>query len=373
MGLVSKYFNRRLAVCTIVMMICFLFIISGSQPATAGRRIHIGGVYNRVKKSINRPYRAALTHISQQQKLNLQQRNAANVSTDEPSDTNIFKLEILTSDIDCTIRSIQASYDVEEQLALKVISTHPGWRLSLHASDLLFKNGSAVKGKILSSEVCLSNESGKFPLNRPVTVVSQGPANETSLLCNLAMVTTGFHRPGRYKGNLLIITQSPPDPSNGEVDTIKVCSPVMDIPIEVNVISRFQHEISGNKIYFHVGKPIIAPTMKATVNGHVEADTPISLNLESSERIDRLPQVKAMLGKDVNPDIWIPLQWTLAESGRPQRNPDSTSSNHRGVSWIIHGTPGAVDYDLDCAINPAAYQAPGDYGTSVTMTIKPIL
>ena len=68
------------------------------------------------------------------------------------------------------------------------------------------------------------------------------------------------------------------------------------------------------------------------------------------------------------------LRWRLQEvGGGAMRPPDTVSRDGGQMSWHLHGTPGKVNYALECAAQPDAAQPPGDYGISVEVSLVPVL
>ena len=69
----------------------------------------------------------------------------------------------------------------------------------------------------------------------------------------------------------------------------------------------------------------------------------------------------------------IPMQWQLCESGNDPRDPDAVSSGGNAFTWHLSGTPGTINYKVQCTVNPPGAQAPGDYGKQVTVNLVPML
>ena len=367
--------------CVYALLAVFVMSTLTGSMAEAGQRVRLGaGVYSKVRSSLNSSHRKALTDFYKQRVAALKQNTVTINCENGGGEQNYFDVDLLNSSLEAGIRSSVGSYEVEQPLGIKVVSSQAGWRILLRSSPLVYRGkfGGGGSHKLNPDEVCLMTGNSQYAtLDHPVCLVSNGPATKNNFYFDLRLVTKSFHRPGTYKGKLMLSVIKPQKENKGN-DHAPSCLAAMFVPFEVEVTSQTLNEIVGNKIYFHVGNPISDKgKLNGTIHGHLETDAPVSLNLKVEDgRIDQLPMIQPFFVNTTyknNHELpWIPLSWKLSERGGCFRSPDATA-NHRAISWIIRGTPGAVDYKIDCSINPTTHQDSGEYGTSVTMTIKPLL
>lgn len=278
-----------------------------------------------------------------------------------------FHVELLTPALHGTIKSPPDDYPIEEALLARVYAGRPGWQLSLKATHLTLQTDQQGPfPKIDPTEICaLDRDSNPVPLQNPYRVIEVGKPGVTNVEVHFILDTQTLLRPGIYAGWIFITAQKVGSPQ----------SKMIKVPFEVEVRCQVEHSISGNKIYFHVGNPFKRERLSGIVTGRLSADAPMLLVLTvSSGRIDRMPQQKPFL-KDFDDrcgSVWIPVAWKLGESNQ-LRLPDTKTEDGRSIGWSLKGTPGRIEYKLECEINPGGAQPPGNYGTSATVTLKPLL
>jgi len=268
-----------------------------------------------------------------------------------------FLVELLTPSVQATIQARPGTYPVEKPVRLRVTAARRGWRMQVKSTNL--KQG---KGAIDATEVCMVGPEGELlPLNKPRTVVKRGEAGETLVEIELALVTDQPHEPGLYEGELLIGSQAP---SGGR-------SPLIKVPFLVAVEAFVTHTYRNNKMYFHFGHP--DESLAGIVEGEISSDVPLRLTLSAEDgEVGLLPLAKGAT-PSTPPDSAIPLQWRLRENGSSFREPDDEARDGSEVSWELRGTPGDIEYDIECTVAPDVFQPSGDYGMAVTVTLQPLL
>ncbi len=267
-----------------------------------------------------------------------------------------FTVELLTPSLEATIGMRPDTYPVEDRLGLLINSTRRGWQITLKCTNLKVDGGDTIAAR----EVCLVEDGEMLPLNKPRKLVKRGPVGETILEVELALVTTTYHAGGTYEGELLIGSQLPGGPK----------SPLIKVPFTVTVAAQVTHAYRDHKMYFHFGFP--DESLSGTMTGEISSDAPLRLSLSVADgRVDLLPLVKPAGGRE---EGLIPLDWKLQESTSSSlRPPDAHSLDWDEVSWMLNGTPGDIAYELQCTVEPEVFQAPGDYGMPVTLTLTPVL
>lgn len=280
------------------------------------------------------------------------------------SGPNIFLVEVLTPSLHAEVAAQQGNYPVEPVLTLRITASGPCWLMKIKAIDLQHDEPPHGR-KISADEICWVNEEGeRVPLRAPVTVSACGPAGVTTLELPLEIATLDFHEPGCYSGFIEIIaTQA----HGAKPKTIKV-------PLTVCVTMHITHAIRDNKVYFHFAD--LPATQTAVISGDITADTSLHLSISTQTgRIDRLPFFHSWSNAFKPPaDSSIGLVWKLAEGPAGHaRPPDLQPNGGKSLAWVLAGTPGTTTYQLELGITPEAYQAPGDYGMEVTVTLQPCL
>ena len=148
------------------------------------------------------------------------------------------------------------------------------------------------------------------------------------------------------------------------------------IPLELDISAEISHAITNNKVYFHIGNPIKEKGLEAIISGRVDTDCPVSLLLSVEEDTLnglRFIQTFSSIRRSDEPDP-IPVIWALKENGQEGfRMPDFGESEGREIGWHLQRTPGYCEYDLKCAINPLSFQAPGEYGLKIEVSMVPKL
>ena len=280
------------------------------------------------------------------------------------SSPNVFLVDVLTPRLHAEIAAQQGVYPVEPVLSVRVTASDPCWTMKIKAIDLQHDEPPHGR-KIAAHEICWVNGDGEqMPLRAPVLVAPCGPAGVTLLELPLEIVTASNHDPGCYSGFIEIITTK----AHGATPkTIKV-------PLSVCVTMHISHTIRDNKIYFHFAD--LPATQKAVISGDISSDASLHLSVSTQlGRIDRLPLSHAWSRFfDPPADSSIGLVWKLAEGPAGHaRAPDLQPSGGKSLVWLLAGTPGTTSYQLELGISPEAYQAPGDYGMEVTVTLQPCL
>ena len=270
-----------------------------------------------------------------------------------------FSVQILTSSMHATIGMHPDTYYADEPLRIRVTSTLPGWELTLKSTHLT-PNGAG--DRIDASEVYWAPVGGEMQdLQVFRQLVVKGRKGVTLVEAPIALVTRKYHNAAQYCGELFIGAQKP---GGGK-------SPLQKVPFCTEVGYYASHSYRNHKMYFHFGHPDEA--LSGVMDGEVTAECRVSLSLSVSDgRVDKLPLGHGMT-ESVPADATVPLSWRLRESGGLFREPDYQSWNGREVSWSLSGTPGAVQYDLECAVEPGDFQPPGDYGMAITVTLQPVL
>ncbi len=287
--------------------------------------------------------------------------NTAVALTPDP-EFNPFQVEVISKSLTAEIRSIPESYSEIEFLRFRIVAGSPGWQISVIASHLTLDDDNKIQPGEIHVQI---TEENSLPLANPVLIVPEGPAGITDIQIPLSLFTDNLHRPGVYTGWLYLIAQKPIDP---QLMQIKV-------PFTVNVRAQVRHTFQGNKIYFHVGNPLKREQLNGIIEGRLEADIPMAIHITANgHRIDRILQQKQFgYLKYTDETPWIPIAWSFAERTSDFRAPDIAKNDGIGISWIVQGTPGQIDYKIRCSLNPSAEQAPGDYGLSATITLVPLL
>jgi len=271
-----------------------------------------------------------------------------------------FHIEVLTPTIEAEIAGRAGPYPMEDRVHLRILAPLPGWQLAVMATDLRLDANEAIA----ASEICLQTDGGATALlNQRQLVVQSGEPGETVIELQLVLVATERHEMGLYKGTLLI------EAFPGQSATPEA----VEIPFEATVRCQVQHVFEGSKMYFHFAD--LPGQLSATVRGGVSADATIQLSLSvSNGSINSLCQRKAYWGGAGSSDNSIPLTWKLGEgAGGPLREPDTRGSDGSAVSWRLEGTPGEIEYRLECTLSPEACQPAGDYGMEVILSVEPLL
>ncbi len=268
-----------------------------------------------------------------------------------------FHAELLTDAIETEIAPQAGVQTLDIPVRVRVSSSAAGWEMRVKSTHLTSEDGDSIS----HDEVKLVTAEGLLlPLHAFQMVVSDGPAGESEYAIELAVEVEDWLECTTYTGELFLGAQHPQGPR----------SPLQKIPIALTIRCGCAHQIENNKMYFHFAD--LPDTQTATANGQVSADVPVQLRLRALEgRIDELPLLRAH--GDEAPDARIPLDWRLAEGGQFRRPPDGACSDEEVAAWLLHGTPGAVAYELDLSLTPAPYQAAGDYGMEVEVTLQPVL
>ena len=281
---------------------------------------------------------------------------------------NKLSVEVLSESINGSIGGGPGQNLLDEPLRINITSPVTGWRVMLYSSELRYvepeTESESEADSIASSEmVYLASEGRRIPLDKPCVRTEKGDSGCSLLESRLAVDSATFHKPGTYRGCLYVVLQGPRMPP----------SRPRPVPVEIQVRARARHHLEGNKVYFHIGNPMAAAVPSAVVSGKLYAEVPVCLELSRSEgRVDRLPMVKPFLRKARATEKDLALNWKLYQNnaGRDPLNGEKIESS---VTWALTGTPGSVEYKLECEVRPEAYQSPGDYGASYTLTIKPRL
>jgi hypothetical protein len=249
------------------------------------------------------------------------------------------------------------TYPIAEPLHLQVASRAPGWYVQMYATNLKSK-----EDEISSEEIHLMTKQGTASLNQPQIVLETNQGGEVFPDVLLELRTTRRHKPGTYVGELFLMAGYlgwPP-------------SEIIKLAFEAEVTCSISGSIQGNKMYFHYGLP--GEHINATANGEIAADTDVSLSLSVMQgRIDSLPMLRSVSSQNRCEDSFIPLIWELRHNGADWREPDNISFDGGEISWELAVDSKKVYYELQCSPRPDSAQAPGDYGMSIVLTVKPIL
>jgi hypothetical protein len=276
------------------------------------------------------------------------------------------------------------SYTLEEPLRVQVETRLDGWCLSVRATDL-----AGDTGRIPAREVCLrpkQERSGEkedsswwedeeiagdvegedtdrmVPMHESRMVVRGGRAGRTALSIPLGIDVGRSRAAGTYTGVVQVGAQHPRGPR----------SRLLEIPIRVDVRCRVTHGLENTRIYAHYGMP--TESISTLVRGRLRTDARMMLSLSVEEgQVNALPLLRAM-GRNDRPRATIPLAWTLQEEGASSpRAPDHMSRQGDRISWSLRGTPGDVEYELKCELQPETYQVPGEYGATLQVSLRPEL
>lgn len=268
-----------------------------------------------------------------------------------------FQAEVLTETLETEIDPEPGTQTLDFLLRVRVQSSAPGWQMRIKSTHLENEDGARIRHEEMK---LVPQDGALLPLNAFQPVVHEGPAGEAEYAVELAVEVEDWLECTTFSGELFLGVQHPQAPR----------SPLQKIPVTLTVRCGCTHQIEDNKMYFHFGG--LPATQTATANGEVSADVPVQLRLRAVEgRIDELPLLRAY--GDEAPDARIPLDWQLAESGQLRRPPDTACSDEEVAAWLLQGTPGAVSYELDLSLAPTPYQAAGDYGMAVEVTLQPVL
>ena len=273
-----------------------------------------------------------------------------------------FVVELLTPAIETIIGMPPAEYPVEDTLKLRVTSTQPGWSVSVSADDLKEGHRTEIRAREIYARIGVNLQ----PLNRTQTVVQCGAGGVTTVEIPLALVTNKAHDAGVYTGMIRVQAEAPCGQQSP-------CP--MEIPFTVTVGCRVSYTINGHKMYFHFGDLRENPSLTGTITGALSSDALTHMTLSvAAGRIDQLPLIKRFPDGDTPTGVSIPLQWKFREvTCGTFRTADTQSCNGRDATWTVHGTPGAIDYQLECIVQPATTQMPGDYAMPLELTIVPVL
>jgi hypothetical protein len=290
-------------------------------------------------------------------------KSAKQLGGDMPDFHGYVNIDINPNCLSADIYATPGEYPIDDLLRISIDSSDPGWYVEIMATELLLE-GDDPQDKINPDEVVLVvADNCHVALDKPYRIYTRGEAGITPLESVLYLNTTDFHTPGVYNGWIIVAVRAQ------HVSLEKI---IRKVPFTVTVRGTVENSITGNKLYFHYGRP--NEPQCASVMGNLYSDIPLTLFLSTgSSRMDRMPCVKRP-GDSSALDIYIPMMWRLRESGAVAlREPDEVLGEHGSYGWLLNGLPGEIDYEIECTVNPSEHQSAGDYGIEVVITLAPTL